>query len=150
VAMNPHPLQPVEAIRAARVRTVVVNNSPFMLKILAQTLQKAGGFDLVGTATNGYQALRHVSALSPELVLMDIHMPGLNGIEATRCMKHSEHAPVVVLISSDSVAGTKSLAHQAGADGFVRKGVNFRHLLISVLKKLCKRSGALESRKAKG
>ena len=147
--MNTHSLQPAEPMPATRIRTVVVDDSPLMLKILAQILEEAGGFDLVGSATNGYQALRHVSALSPELVLMDIHMPGLNGIEATRCMKHSEHAPVVVLISSDSVAATKSLAEQAGADGFVRKGGNFRHLLISALKKLCGRSGALESRKAK-
>ena len=134
--MKTHALLPVEPIPAARVRTVVVDDSPFMLKILAQTLEEAGEFDLVGTATNAYQALRHVSALWPELVLMDIHLPGLNGIEATRCMKQSEHAPVVILISSHSTAGTKSLAEQAGADGFVSKEMNFRHLLISALKRL--------------
>ena len=114
-----------------------MNDSPFMLKILVQTLEEAGDFDLVGTATNAFQALRHMSALSPELVLMDIHMPGLNGIEAARCVKQSEHAPVVILISSHTSAGTKSLAEQAGADGFVSKGVNFRHRLMSALKKLC-------------
>ena len=149
VAMKTHPLQAVEPIPATRVRTVVVDDSPLMLKILAQILEEAGGFDLVGSATNAYQALRHVSALSPELVLMDIRMPGLSGIEATRCMKQSEHAPVVILISSDSTAGTKSLAEQAGADGFVSKEANFRHLLISALKKLFGPSGSLGSRKAK-
>ena len=147
--MNTHPLQPVEPILATRVRTVVVDNSPFMLKILAQTLEEAGDFDLVGTATDAYQALRHVSALSPELVLMDIHMPGLNGIEATRRMKRSEHAPVVILMSSQSTAGTRSLAEQAGADGFVSKQVNFRHQLIGALKKLFGPSGSLGSRTTK-
>jgi len=146
--MNTHALQSVEAIPAARVRTVVVNNSPFMLKILAQTLEETGNFDLVGSATDAYQGLRNVSALSPELVLMDIHMPGLNGMEATRCMKQGDNPPVVILISSYSTAGTKSLAEQAGADGFVGKGVNFRHLLISALKNLFGPSGLLGFRKA--
>ena len=141
--MNTHPIRLVAPTPATRVRTVVVDDSPFMLKILAQTLEEAGNFDLVGSATDAYQALRHVSALSPELVLMDIHMPGLNGIEATRCMKRSDHPPVVILISSHSSAATKSLAEWAGADGFVSKKVNFRHLLISALKKLFGPSRAL-------
>ena len=147
--MNTHSLQPAEPIPATRIRTVVVDDSPLMLKILVQALDEAGDFDLIGSATNGYQALRHVSALSPELVLMDIHMPGLNGIEATRCMKQSEHAPVVILISSDSTAQTKLLAEQAGADGFVSKEANFRHLLLSALKNLFGPRGSLGSRKAK-
>ena len=146
--MNQHLLQPVDPIPATRVRTVVADDSPFMLKILAQTLEEAGGFDLVGTATDAYQALRHVLALSPELVLMAIHMPGLNGLEATRCMKQSEHPPVVILISSQNTTGTKALAAQAGADGFISKEVNFRHLLIGALKKLFGPSGSL-ARKTK-
>ena len=146
--MKTHPLRPLEPTPATRVRTVVADDSPFMLKILAQTLEEAGDFDLVGTATNACQALRQVSALSPELVLMDIHMPGLNGLEATRCMKRSEHPPVVILISSQNTTGTKSLAAQAGADGFIGKEVNFRHLLIGALKKLFGPSGSL-ARKTK-
>ena len=71
VAMDAHPLRSVETI-PARVRSLVVADSPFMLKILAQTLRDAGDFDLVGTATHAYQALQHMSTLSPELVLMDI------------------------------------------------------------------------------
>src|SRR6266446_1274227 len=119
-----------------RIRTLVVDDSPFMLKILAQILEETDFFDLVGTATDANQALRHVSALSPELVLMDIHMPGLNGIQATRFMKRSEHPPVVILVSSDSSSITRSLAEQAGADGFVSKGGAFRHRVIRALQKL--------------
>ena len=145
--MKTHPLRPLEPTPATRVRTVVVDDPPFMLRILAQTLEEAGNFDLVGSATDAYQALRHVSALSPELVLMDIHLPGLNGIEATRCMKQSEHAPVVILISSHITSGTKILAEQAGADGVVSKEANFRHLLMSALKKLFAPSGLLNPAK---
>jgi len=128
-----------------RIRTLIVDDSPFMLKILAQILEETDLFDLVGTATDAYQALRHVSALSPELVLMDIHMPGLNGIQATRFMKRSEHPPVVILISSDSSSMARSLTEQAGADGFVSKGGDFRHRVIDALENLLGSSGVRRS-----
>ena len=134
--MNIRRPQLAEPIADTWVRTLLVDDSPVMLKILAQILEEAGNFDLVGAATDAYQALRYVSALSPELVLMDIHMPGLNGIQATRFMKLSEHPPVVILISSDSNSITKSLAEQAGADGFVGKGGNFRNRVIRALQRL--------------
>ncbi len=134
--MNIRRPQLAEPIADTWVRTLLVDDSPVMLKILAQILEEAGNFDLVGAATDAYQALRYVSALSPELVLMDIHMPGLNGIQATRFMKLSEHPPVVILISSDSNSITKSLAEQAGADGFVSKGEDFRQRVFRVLQKL--------------
>ncbi len=140
--MNIRLLRPVDAMRDAKVRTVIVADSPFMLKILAQTLEKVGWFNLVGSATDVYQALRHVSAFSPELVLMDVHMPGLNGIQATRFMKRSEHPPVVILISSDSSSMARSLTEQAGADGFVSKGGDFRHRVIRALQKLFGAGGA--------
>jgi CheY-like chemotaxis protein len=60
----------------ARVRTLIVEDSPRTLKVLAQTLKKLGNFDLVGAAADERQALPYVSALHPDLVLMDSHMPG--------------------------------------------------------------------------
>ena len=140
--MNTYPLDLAETTSYTRVRTLIVDDSPFMLKILAQTLKEAGSFDLVGSATDGYQALRYVSALSPELLLMDIHMPGLNGIQATRYIKQSEHPPVIILISSDTDSMTRSLAEQAGADGFLSKEGNLQQRLIDALEDLFGPSGA--------
>jgi DNA-binding NarL/FixJ family response regulator len=134
--MNTRPLNLSGAKADTRVRSLVVHDSQFMLKILAQTLQQAGDFRLVGAATDAYQALRYVSAFSPELVLMGVHMPGLTGIHATRYIKQAEHSPVVILISSHNSTVTKSLAEQAGADGFVSTQGNFRHRLIRMLKNL--------------
>jgi len=132
----------VEPISDAGVSTLVVDDSPFMLKTLAQILKEAGNFDLVGTATDGCQALRYVSMLSPELVLMDVRMPRLNGIQATRCIKQREHPPVVIIVTSDDSPVTKATAEEAGADGFVTKQGNLRHRLISVLQGLFGPNGA--------
>jgi len=142
VVMNPHALNPAEATSNTRVQTLVVDDSPFMLKVLAQILEEAGYFDLVGTATDGCQALRYVSMLSPELVLMDVHMPRLNGIQATRYIKQREHAPIIIIVTSDDNTVTKTTAEDAGADGFVIKQGNLRHRLISALQDLFGPGGA--------
>ena len=126
-----------------RFRTLVVDDCPFMLKTLSQILEQAGKFDLVGSATDGAQALRYVSMLSPELVLMDAHMPRLNGIQATRCIKQSKHPPVVIIVSSDDSPVTKAAAEAAGADGFVLKQDNLRHDLIFELQDLFRTKGAI-------
>ena len=110
-----------------------MDDSPFMLKLLAQILKQMTNFDLVGTATSGGQALRQVSALSPDLVLMDVHLPGLNGIQATQYIKQREHPPVVVIISSDARPITSEMTQKAGADGFLNKEEDLPHRLMSVL-----------------
>jgi len=134
--MNTHPRHGAKAVSQTGVTTLVVNDSPFMLKTLSQILERAGNFDLVGTATNGGQALRYVSMLSPELVLMDVHMPRLDAIQATRYIKQGEHPPVVILISSDDSSVTRSLAEEARADALVSKQRNLRHRLIGALQDL--------------
>jgi DNA-binding NarL/FixJ family response regulator len=140
--MNTCTLKHTEDMPGTRIRTLVVDDSPFMLKALSQILQLAGNFDLVGTAMDGGQALRHVSMLWPELVLMDLHMPHLNGIQATRCMKHSEHPPVVIMITSDDSSATRDMAEHAGADAFISKGGNVRSQLMDALQNLFGPTGA--------
>ena len=128
-----------------RVRTLVVDDSPLMLKVLAQILQEAGDFDLVGTAVDGCQALRYVSLLSPELVLMDLHMPGLNGMQATRYIKQREHPPVVVIVTSDNSPATKATVERAGADAFVIKQGNLRSRLTAALQNLFEAKGSVKA-----
>jgi len=149
VVMNTRTVKQAEDIPGTRIRTLVVDDSPFMLKVLAQTLEAVAGFDLVGTATDGRQALRYVSMLSPDLVLMDLHIPGLNGIQATRYIKDREHPPVVIIVSSDDSSVTKATAEDAGADAFVSKEGNTRQQLMGALQKLFGRNYA-ERAKAGG
>jgi CheY-like chemotaxis protein len=140
--MNTHPRNSTKATSQTTVTTLVVDDSPFMLKILAQILEEAGNFDLVGTATDGSQALRHVSMVSPELVLMDVHMPRLNGIQATRYIKQREHPPAIIIVTSDDSQITKAMAEEAGADGFVSKEGNLRQQLMGALQDLFGPNGA--------
>jgi CheY-like chemotaxis protein len=120
----------------ARIRTLIVDDSPRTLKVLAQTLKKLGNFDLVGTATDERQALPYVSALYPDLVLVDIHMPRLNGLQATYSIKHRDHPPVLIVVSSDDDSITRARAAQAGADGFITKAADLRQRLTAMLQGL--------------
>lgn len=134
--MNHCELKMAERMATTRIKTLVVDDSPLMLKILVQILEQAGDFDLLGTASDGCQGLRYVSLLSPELVLMDAHMPRLSGVQATRIIKQREYPPKVVIVTSDDSTVTKTMAEEAGADGLVIKDGNLRHRLITALQDL--------------
>ena len=85
----------------------------------ARGLLEGGDFDVVGEAEGGMEALRLAAELRPEVVLLDVHMPDLDGFEVARRMAELESPPVVVLTSSrDDYA---PLVAGSAAHGFVRK-----------------------------
>ena len=141
MVVNTNSFYSAETVSGRSIRTLIVDDSPAILKLVALILKRVGNFDLVGSATNGSQALKYVCALSPELVLMDVHMPGLSGIEATRYLKQREQPPVVILITSDDDPLTRSKAEEAGAHGFVIKDGNLRNSLMAVLRDIFGPSG---------
>lgn len=127
------PQSPEPTPTSQNIRTLVVDDSPYMLKTYERILALESGFTLVGTATDGRQALTSVLTLQPELVLMDIHMPHTDGIEATRYLKRFRHPPAVIIVTSDDSPATLQLAKTAGADGFVSKNADLQQDLRAVL-----------------
>jgi len=109
-----------------QVRTLIADDCPFGLKVLARILVQEGNFALIGTATDGRQALNQIYARQPELVLMDYRMPVLDGIEATRLAKQIKNPPRVIIVTSDNTPRCAELAKAAGADGLVDKGGDLR------------------------
>src|SRR5262249_56452557 len=77
--------------------------------------------EVVGRALDGYQAMEEVARLSPDLVLMDIAMPGLSGLEVTRRLKTWTSGPLVVLLTLYDTPEYRAAAVAVGADGFVSK-----------------------------
>jgi len=104
------------------VRVLVVDDQrPFRVAASA-VLRTTPGFELIGEAASGEQALEQVAALAPDLVLMDISMPGMGGVEATRQIT-AEHPDVAVLVLT-MLDGDASVfaAMRAGARGYLLKG----------------------------
>jgi DNA-binding NarL/FixJ family response regulator len=87
------------------------------------------GVEVVGEATDGHEAVEMTCDLKPDVVVMDVHMPELTGIEATRRIRHdAEDVHVLVLTAYDNPAYIHALL-EAGADGFVLKTAELSELL---------------------
>lgn len=118
------------------VRALIADDSPFMLIALSKILALEGIFTVVATATDGSQAVRHALAIEPELILMDVQMPHLNGVEATRYIKQFKNPPLVIIVSSDGSPDSRALAKRAGADAFVTKSGDLHAQLKAIFRRL--------------
>jgi DNA-binding NarL/FixJ family response regulator len=103
------------------VAVVVVDDQEPFRGAARALLRHAPGFELVGEAESSEEALAVVAALRPGLVLMDINMPGIGGIEATRRVLETHPDTVVVLCSTYSAADLPEEATTCGARGYVDK-----------------------------
>ncbi|HLV35917.1 MAG TPA: response regulator transcription factor [Spirillospora sp.] len=87
------------------------------------------GIEVVGEATNGREAVEMARELNPDVVIMDIHLPELTGVEATRRIRHeNDEIRVLVLTAYDEPSYIRALL-DAGADGFVLKTAELSELL---------------------
>ncbi|ADG12917.1 response regulator [Methanocaldococcus infernus] len=103
------------------VKTLVVDDSAFMRNILKKILTSTGKFVVVGEASNGKEAIEKAKELQPDLITMDIVMPEMDGITATREIK--KILPNVKIVMCTSIDQEKKVieALEAGADGYIVK-----------------------------
>ena len=99
---------------------VVDDQLPFRLAARA-VLRRSDGFELAGEAASGEEAIEMVAAAKPALVLMDINMPGINGIEATRQILAEAPDTVVFLCSTYQLSDLPDDAMASGARAYVNK-----------------------------
>jgi DNA-binding NarL/FixJ family response regulator len=89
--------------------------------MLVEFLHSLHGIEVVGTATDGEEALAMMSRLPADLVLMDINMPLLDGLQATRRIREEHPATRVILMTMSFTSAIKARALKAGADAFISK-----------------------------
>jgi len=106
----------------AQIRILLVDDHELVRKGIRSALQPHGDLEIVGEADNGEDAVRMASELKPNLVIMDVGLPGISGLEATKQIK-SEHPtiPVLILTVHDEDEYIIQLL-KAGADGYLQKG----------------------------
>lgn len=102
-------------------RTVVVDESPDFIRAACACIERESRLIVVATAESGFAALIAVNVLRPDLVLMGVAMPGMDGIEATRRIKAQPTPPAVVLVTRHDPADIAGAARIAGADAIVSK-----------------------------
>jgi two-component system, NarL family, invasion response regulator UvrY len=103
------------------VRVVIVDDQPPFRDAARLVFDLLDEFDVVGEATSGEEALAMVEALSPDLVLMDINLPGMSGVEATRRLRELHPDVVAVLVSTYEVEDLPRGAATSGALAYVHK-----------------------------
>lgn len=111
---------------SSRQRTVlVVDDSAFMRRLIADVVGRIDGYRVVGSARHGYDALKQIHALDPDVITLDVEMPELDGLQTLGYVMSETPRPVIMLSALDSPAGGDLTirALELGAVDFVRKPV---------------------------
>ena len=106
------------------LRVVVVDDHPAFRMGLAGMLSTVADIEVVGDASDGNEAIERVRELRPDVVLMDLHMPDLGGIEATKEMTRDGNGPAVVVLTMIEDDDALLAAMRAGASGYLLKGAD--------------------------
>jgi DNA-binding NarL/FixJ family response regulator len=118
-----------EAPPVDRTRILIADDDRFFAEMVRVALATHDEFDVIGVFGNGAEAVEGTRALKPALVLMDVAMPYLDGIDATRQMRELQDPPTVVLITGEQSDADNKRAYEAGAAAYLRKSED----LVSVI-----------------
>lgn len=105
------------------VGVLVVDDQPLMRAGVRMILEEADGLEVVGEAIDGADAVRQFQSLRPDVVLMDVRMPGVDGIEATRRIVALDPGARILVVTTFDLDEHAFAALRAGASGFVLKDV---------------------------
>lgn len=127
------PAADAEAVGSiVRVAVLIVDDSEAFRQAAKAVIESIPGFAVVGEADSGELAVSMAARVRPDLVLMDVNLPGIDGLEATKRVLADQPAVTVVLMSmnQESTFGTRIL--ESGAAAYVHKGDLDRDLLVEV------------------
>ncbi|MFL6023075.1 MAG: response regulator [Marmoricola sp.] len=107
-----------------RIRVVLADDHPVVLGGLRALLESLGGYEVVAEATDGEAAVAAVAEHGPDVVLMDIRMPGVDGLEATARIQERFAGTAVLMLTMFDDDDTVFAAMRAGAQGYLLKGAD--------------------------
>ncbi|MDP8956705.1 MAG: response regulator [Actinomycetota bacterium] len=114
-------------------RILVAEDDP-VVRVALGALLEGEGFEVVGLAANGAEAVALTEHVEPEVVLSDVAMPVMNGLEATRSIKRRYPEVEVVILSATGDPAHVAEAHEVGVYRFLNKGTSFAQIIETVAK----------------
>jgi DNA-binding NarL/FixJ family response regulator len=127
-----YPISEMENLPAAAYTVLIVDDAPAVRQALRWALENELDMTVVGEAGEGQEALERAEALRPDVVILDIELPGLDGYAVTRALKARPDPPAVLYLTVHSDAASRTRGRVAGGDGFVEKGSGWPELLAQI------------------
>jgi len=115
-----------------RVKILLVDNHTIFLDGLRMLIEKEPDMKVIGEADNGQRAIELAKRLTPDIVIMDITMPDMNGIDVTRAIIKDSPSTHIIALSVHSDRRLTSAMLEAGASGYLTKDCTFEELLTTV------------------
>src|SRR4030042_1699023 len=126
------PFTPASKSNNPIIRVLIVDDMPQVRQDLIVLLQLSDEVEVVGEAGDGQEAIKQAELLNPDVVIMDMEMPILDGLQATFQIKQRNLAKRVVILSVHSDPEDIKRAIQAGADPFIKKASSYSTLIESI------------------
>ena len=123
------------------LRVLLVDDHDGFINAAMRHFRKVEWLDIAGTAGNGLEAIERSEALRPDAILMDLAMPEMGGLQATRLIKAQDEPPYIVIASHFDDAEHREHAMRAGADGFVSK-LSYLQEVMPILERLAQGEAA--------
>jgi len=114
------------------VRVIIVDDSPVVRARLVTMLAEAPGVRVVGEAWDGPEALRLVRTHAPDVVVLDLNLPGMNGLEVLALLKEDPSPPVVIVLTNHPHDRYRLACVRAGADFFFDKSRDIERVVVTV------------------
>ena len=119
------------------IRLLLADDQPLMRAGFRMILEEADDIEVVGEAQDGTEAVRRAGELNPDVILMDVRMPGVDGVEATRQIVTRDPAARVLILTTFDLDEYAFAALRAGASGFVLKDVPLDELARAIRSVAC-------------
>jgi DNA-binding NarL/FixJ family response regulator len=116
-----------------KIRVLIADDHRLFAEALAAILTIDERIEIVGQANDGERAVELVASEEPDVVLMDIQMPRLDGVEAARQIKQGQHPAAVLMLTGSDSAADVARAREAGAAGYVTKDRIASELIDSIV-----------------
>jgi DNA-binding NarL/FixJ family response regulator len=123
-----------------QLKVLLVDDHPGFINAAVRHLRRLEWIEVVGSAGNGIEAIAQCEVLRPDAVLMDLAMPEMGGLQATRLIKTQDAPPYIVIASHFDDSEHRAHALRAGADAFVSK-LSYIHDVMPLLQKLAADKG---------
>jgi YesN/AraC family two-component response regulator len=110
------------------LKVFIADDSLIVREHLVTMFDELAGVQIVGQAGNVVEAIRGIRYLQPEVVILDIRMPGGSGIDVLQSIKQDETAPIVIILTNYPYPGYRQRCLNAGADFFLDKSTEFEQI----------------------